>query len=133
MRNKENELQSTVQGADEARTAHDTAKILRLQRRVKNLKKQVERLKIQAIIDLQNFNETKKVLGMETESKYMLAMYIMERNHLDDLKEWFEEGRTYPGNWKENCIRYVRENLSYVNIVEIVNKPKPTQNQISHE
>lgn len=133
MLNKENELQSTVQGADEACTAHDTAKILRLERRVKNLKDQVERLKIQAIIDQQIFNEKKKVLDMETESKYMLAMYVMERDHLDDLKEWFEEGRTYPGNWKENCIRYVRENLSYVNIVEIVNKPQPTQNQISHE
>lgn len=118
---------------DEARPAHETGKILRLERRVKNLKKQVERLKIQAIIDKQSFNQTKRVLEMETESKYMLAMYVMERNHLDDLKEWFNEGRTYPGNWKENCIRYLRENLSYVNIVEIVAKPQPIQNQISHE
>lgn len=117
----------------EAHDSNETAKILRLERRVKNLKKQVERLKIQAIIEKQSFNQTKTALDMETESKYMLAMYVMERNHLDDLKEWFEEGRTYPGNWKENCIRYVRENLSYVNIVEIVNKPQPIQNQISHE
>lgn len=122
-----------VAPTDEAHESHETSKILRLERRVKNLKKQVERLKIQAIIEKQSFNQTKKILGMETESKYMLAMYVLERNHLDDLKEWFEKGRTYPGNWKENCIRHVRENLSYVNIVEIVNKPQPTQNQISHE
>lgn len=127
----EKNLPNSAQDADKARTTHETGKILQLERRIKTLKTQLERLKIQMIVEKQSADNIKSILEMERESKYMLAMYIMERDQLDDLKEWFDVGKTYSGSWKENCIRLVRENLAYVNIVEIVNKP--TKKQISHE
>ena len=104
-----------------SRIPDETGKILRLERKIKALETQNQRLETQNLL-------LNRELRSETELKYMFGLFILEDNLTCQFKDWHKKGRPeHTDSWKNECLRYIKENLLPNGIRELALKIETTK------
>lgn len=78
-------------------------------------------------LEIENFL-LKRELHTETELKYMFGLFILEDELTDRFNEWHTKGRPeHTDSWKNECLRYIKENLLPNGIRELALKIETTK------